>query len=69
MKIAEKNPDVKAILLCKKVKDLKRYGVPTIKKLSNDLFSVQEVIEKPNKPIQSSQYIFKNYHKAESICF
>ena len=41
---------LKAILLCKKVKDLKRYGVPTINKLSNNLFSVQEVIEKPNKP-------------------
>ena len=50
MEIAKKNPDVKAILLCKKVKDLKRYGVPTINKLSNNLFSVQEVIEKPNKP-------------------
>ena len=50
IEIAKKNPDVKAILLCKKVKDLKRYGVPTIKKLSNDLFLVEEVIEKPDKP-------------------
>ena len=50
MEVAKKNPNVKAILLCKKVKDLKRYGVPTINKLSNNLFSVQEVIEKPNKP-------------------
>ena len=50
MEIAKKNPDVKAILLCKKVKDLKRYGVPTIKKLSSDLFLVEEVIEKPDKP-------------------
>ena len=50
IEVAKKNPDVKAILLCKKVKDLKRYGVPTIKKLSNNLFSVKEVIEKPEKP-------------------
>lgn len=47
---AKKNPEAKAILLCKKVKDSKRYGVPTIKKLSNDVFNVKEVIEKPEKP-------------------
>jgi len=47
---AKKYPDVKAILLCKKAKDLKRYGVPTVNKLSNNLFIVNEVIEKPDKP-------------------
>ena len=47
---AKKNPDAKVILLCKKVKDSKKYGVPTVKKLSNNLFEVTEVIEKPNKP-------------------
>ena len=47
---AKKHPDAKAILLCKKVRDLERYGVPTVNKLSNDLFLVKEVIEKPNKP-------------------
>jgi len=46
---AEKNPDVKAILLCKKVTDSKRYGVPTIEKISNKLFNVIGVEEKPNK--------------------
>ena len=50
MDVAKKNPDAKAILLCKRVKDSKRYGVPTVKKLSRDLFIVQEVIEKPKKP-------------------
>ena len=50
MDVAKKNPNVKAILLCKKVKDLKRYGVPTIKKLDNYTFSVEEVIEKPEYP-------------------
>jgi len=47
---ARKNPDVKVILLCKKIKDFKKYGVPTLKKISNDLFEVKEVIEKPNRP-------------------
>jgi len=47
---AKKNPDVKAILLCKKIKDSKRYGVPTIDKLSKNLFHVKEVVEKPDKP-------------------
>ena len=47
---AKKNPDVKAILLCKKVTDFKRYGVPNIEKISNKLFNVLEVEEKPNKP-------------------
>ena len=50
MEIAKKNPDAKAILLCKKIKDSKRYGVPTVEKLSNNLFNVKEVIEKPDKP-------------------
>ena len=47
---AKKYPDVKAILLCKKVRDMKRYGVPTVNKLSNNLFAVKEVVEKPDKP-------------------
>ena len=47
---AKKNPDAKAILLCKKIKEPKKYGVPTMNKLSNNLFSVTEVVEKPDKP-------------------
>ena len=47
---ANRNSDAKAILLCKEIKDFKRYGVPTVKKLSNNLFAVNEVIEKPDKP-------------------
>jgi UTP--glucose-1-phosphate uridylyltransferase len=50
METAKKNPNAKAILLCKKVSDSKRYGVPTIEKISNKLFNVSEVEEKPNKP-------------------
>ena len=47
---AGKNPDAKAILLCKKIKDSKKYGVPTVKKVSDNLFTVKEVIEKPDSP-------------------
>tara|TARA_B100000029_G_scaffold422756_1_gene429629 strand:+ start:34 stop:873 length:840 start_codon:yes stop_codon:yes gene_type:complete len=47
---AKKNPDAKAILLCKKIKDSKKYGVPTIEKITDNLFRVKEVIEKPEKP-------------------
>ena len=50
MDVAKKNPNAKAILVCKKVSDYKRYGVPTVEVISNNLFSVNEVIEKPNKP-------------------
>ena len=44
------NPDASAILLCKKVKDTSRYGVPKISKISKNLFEVHEVEEKPTKP-------------------
>ena len=47
---AKKHPDAKAILLCKKIKDFKRYGVPTVDKISTNLFSVNEVVEKPDRP-------------------
>ncbi len=50
METAKRNPDAKAILLCKKVNNSKRYGVPTIEKSSNGVLTVSEVIEKPDKP-------------------
>ena len=50
IEVAKKHPDAKVILLCKKIKDFKRYGVPTVEKLSNNLFTVKEVIEKPDIP-------------------
>jgi len=65
MKVAEQHPDAKAILLCKKVKDLKRYGVPTVEKLSNSLFSVKEVIEKPDKPKSEFGILPLYYFKTE----
>jgi UTP--glucose-1-phosphate uridylyltransferase len=50
METAKKNPDAKVILLCKKIRNSKRYGVPTVDKISKNLFTVKEVIEKPDKP-------------------
>lgn len=47
---ARNQPDAKIILLCKKVKNFKKYGVPTVTKIGNNLFEVTEVIEKPDKP-------------------
>ena len=62
---AKKNPDAKAILLCKKIKDFKRYGVPTINKISNNLFSVNEVIEKPDKPKSNFGILPLYYFKSD----
>ncbi len=47
---SKKYPDAKAILLCKNITNSKKYGVPTISKISDNLFNVTEVIEKPDKP-------------------
>jgi UTP--glucose-1-phosphate uridylyltransferase len=47
---AQKDPSISAVLLCKKVKDPRRYGVPSITKISKSLFSVEGVEEKPEKP-------------------
>ena len=65
MEIAKKNPDAKAILLCKKVKNSKRYGVPTVEKISNSLFLVREVIEKPEKPKTEFGILPLYYFRAE----
>ena len=62
---AKRNPDAKAILLCKKIKDFKRYGVPTIEKVSNNLFTVKEVIEKPDKPKSDFGILPLYYFKAD----
>ena len=62
---AKKNPDAKAILLCKKIKDFKKYGVPTLRKISNDLFVVNQVIEKPDKPKSSFGILPLYYFRPE----
>ncbi len=47
---ARSDPSISAVLLCKKIKDTKRYGVPKIKPLSKGVYEVEEVEEKPTKP-------------------
>ena len=63
--IAKKYPDAKAILLCKKIKDSKKYGVPTVEKISSNLFKVKEVIEKPDKPKSNFGILPLYYFKSE----
>ena len=65
MDIAKRNPDAKAILLCKKIKNSKKYGVPTLEKLSNNLFLVKEVIEKPEKPKSNFGILPLYYFKSD----
>ena len=65
IKVAKRNPDASAILLCKKIKDFKRYGVPTVEKLSNNLFIVREVVEKPDKPKSDFGILPLYYFKAD----
>ena len=48
--VAKSDPSIAAVLLCKKVKDAKRYGVPKISKISRSTYNVEEVEEKPDKP-------------------
>jgi len=43
-------PYISAVLLCKKVKDPERYGILKINKLSNSVYEVKELEEKPVKP-------------------
>tara|TARA_B100001540_G_scaffold152410_1_gene134980 strand:- start:656 stop:1495 length:840 start_codon:yes stop_codon:yes gene_type:complete len=62
---SEKNPDAKAILLCKKIKDSKKYGVPTVEKISENLFTVKQVIEKPEKPKSDFGILPLYYFKSE----
>ena len=47
---ARSDPLISAVLLCKKIKDTKRYGVPKVKPLSNGMYEIEEVEEKPIKP-------------------
>ena len=53
IEISKKNPDAKAILLCKKIIDSKRYGVPTVEKISKNEYLVTEVVEKPENPMSN----------------
>jgi|SRR6267143_1343349 len=44
------DPKIAAVLLVRKVKDPERHGVPSLKKISKDVFLVEEVVEKPLRP-------------------
>lgn len=47
---AKSDPSISAVLLFKKVNDARRYGVPEITKISDGIFNVHEIEEKPLKP-------------------
>lgn len=67
LKTAQQNPEASAILLCKKVKDTSRYGVPTISKISNNLFNVTGVEEKPVTPKSNFAIMPIYFFKSEII--
>ena len=64
-KIAKKNPDVSAILVCKKVKDAKRYGILQIKNRSSQVYFVEGVEEKPVRPKSNLGILALYYFKPE----
>ena len=47
---ARLDSSISAVILCTKVRDIKRYGVPKIKKISSTTYLVEEVEEKPDRP-------------------
>jgi len=62
---AKKNPDVSAILVCKKVKNAKRYGILEIKKRSSSVYLVEGVEEKPVKPKSNFGILALYYFKPD----
>ena len=62
---AKKNPDASAILVCKKVKDAKRYGILQIKNRSSQVYFVEGVEEKPIKPKSNLGILALYYFKPE----
>ena len=62
---AKKNPDVSAILVCKKVKDAKRYGILQIKNRSSSVYFIEGVEEKPVRPKSNLGILALYYFKPE----
>ena len=62
---AKKNPDASAILVCKKVKDAKRYGIIQIKNRTSQVYLVEGVEEKPVKPKSNLGILALYYFKPE----
>ena len=65
IKLAKENPDAYAILVCKKVKDFERFGVPKISKVSKNIFVIDEVEEKPKNPKSEYGLLPIYYFKSE----
>ena len=62
---AKKNPDVSAILVCKKVKDAKGYGILQVKNRSSRVYFVEGVEEKPVRPKSNLGILALYYFKPE----
>ena len=62
---AKKNPDASAILVCKKVKDAKRYGILQIKNRTSTVYFVEGVEEKPVRPKSNLGILALYYFKPE----
>ena len=62
---AKKNPDASAILVCKKVKDTKDYGILQIKNRSSRVYLVEGVEEKPVRPKSNIGILALYYFKPE----
>ena len=62
---AKKNPDASAILVCKKVKDAKRYGIIQIKNRTSQVYLVEGVEEKPVRPKSNLGILALYYFKPE----
>lgn len=65
IKISKNEDNVSAVLLCKKIKNPKRFGVPKIMKISNSLYRVEEVEEKPSRPKSDFGVLPLYYFKSE----
>jgi len=65
IKIAKNDEDISAILLFKKIKNPKRFGVPKISSISNSLYRVDEIEEKPSKPKSNFGVLPIYYFKSE----
>ena len=63
--IGKNDPEISAVILCKKVKDAKRYGVPEIEKSSKSYDIVKNVVEKPKKPKSNLGILPLYYFKAD----
>ncbi len=63
--VAKDDPEISAVLLCKKVRDARRYGVPEIESTKNDIHMIKNVEEKPIKPKSNLGILPVYYFKKE----